>query len=567
MNAYYVSISISELQQWLVDEELPVFTDRITHSFKQLDAISSGAELENLFKGLPKFSLDDPAGVLIIEVSGPKTWQVDDMPAIRRLNLSVIRGFIPLTEDARKVLSINWATTIKLSPAIFEPKFIQYRLHNKELLASKAGDLLVNLFISNQKTDFTVNDLFVSALPRALLAAEHKKPDEIKKILGSQFDNLSETWVEYSFGYTRHKPVNRPKSLQSFYDVGLMLSSKYGKEHEIVIKLRDICESPDKDWPEQSLDVVYADEELASLSTDFYIDDTSDDFISLATLALFLRWKQAFHEQRQTVDAFSILEDVKALSEQVEITQVVNALWMLGAYLGMDHVSQICRYANKDNYPALASASIEKEFEAVPAWGDSKLESELDKRAVAAKVIEAEQAGQDKIAKAEQDANAAEQAAQDKIAKAEQDANAAEQAAQDKIAKAEQDANAAEQAAQDKIAKAEQDANAAEQAAQDKIAKAEQDANAAEQAATQKIEAAEIKAKAKTVKAKARVKTVVKTSEVEGEVAKNEKGLTKAQTKPSTAGVKIDKQKIEPQALEDQEGQLALAISNSECNT
>src|SRR5690554_4407540 len=118
MNAYYVSVSISELQQWLVDEELLVFTDRITHKIKQLDESSSGVELESLFKRLPKFSLDDSAGVLIVEIGGPESWQVDAVPAIRCLNLSVIKRFIPLTEDARKVLSVNWASTIKLSPAI-----------------------------------------------------------------------------------------------------------------------------------------------------------------------------------------------------------------------------------------------------------------------------------------------------------------------------------------------------------------------------------------------------------------------------------------------------------------
>lgn len=420
MSAYYISISISELQQWLADEELWIFTDSIMHSFKQLDADSSGAELENLFKRLPRFSLDDHAGVLIIEVSGPESWHVDDVPAIRRLSLSVTRCFIPLTEDARKVLSINWASTIKLSAAIFEPKFIQYRLHNKEVLANRAGNLCANLFVYHGYTRFVASDLFANTLPRALLTAEHKKTDEIKNILGSQIDKLAETWVEYSFGYTRHKPVNRPRNIQSFYDVGLLLSTKYEKDNDIIVKLRGICENPVKDWLEQSLDVVYTDEELASLSTGFYIDETSDELISLATLALFLRWKQAFHEQRQTVDAFSILEDVKILSEHVNITQVVNALWMLGAYLGMEHVSQIYRYANKDNYPALASVNIEKEFEAVPAWGDSNLESELDKRAAASdvRVIEIDQAAKDAIAKAAQDGTAAEQAAQDKNAAA-----------------------------------------------------------------------------------------------------------------------------------------------------
>lgn len=393
MSAYYISISISELQQWLVDEELPMLTDRITYSNKQLDANSNGVEVEDLFKRLPRFSLDDSAGVLIVEISGPEMWQVDDIPAIRRLNLSIIKKFTPLTEDARKILSVNWSSTINLSPAVFEPYFINFRLRDKKVLANKSGNLFTNLFIYDRKTEFAASELFMNALPRALLVAEQKKPDEIKEIV-KEHNNSLPTWVEYAFGYARNiatenpsKINNIPESIRSFYDVGLLLKSN-GIDDEVLTRLREACQNlvEGLSKQEQPFVAVYKNNELASMTTSFYKNGDGSGLINLVTLALFLRWKQAFHEQRQIVDVFSILEDVGRLSEQVNIDHVTSALWMLGAYLGMGYVSQIYRNANKNNYPALATIEIEKEFKAVPAWGASKLISEAEEKPAAVEV-------------------------------------------------------------------------------------------------------------------------------------------------------------------------------------
>ena len=102
MSKYFIGISISELQHWFADNELPLLTDRVTY-YKNCpdDSIPSDFDPGSIFNSLPAFSLDDPAGVLIVEISGPRTWEADDDPNIRYLTMSGVKQFIPLTEDAK----------------------------------------------------------------------------------------------------------------------------------------------------------------------------------------------------------------------------------------------------------------------------------------------------------------------------------------------------------------------------------------------------------------------------------------------------------------------------------
>ena len=91
INEYYIGISISELQQWLVDEELSVLKDRIVHSRVSLTKNSSFHDLLTLFKSLPVFAVDDQAGVLIVEISPSNTWVVDNDPRICHVSLSGVK--------------------------------------------------------------------------------------------------------------------------------------------------------------------------------------------------------------------------------------------------------------------------------------------------------------------------------------------------------------------------------------------------------------------------------------------------------------------------------------------
>ncbi|KOG93950.1 hypothetical protein AL345_06520 [Aeromonas caviae] len=364
MSKYFIGISISELQHLFADNELPLLTDRVTY-YKNCpdDSIPSDFDPGSIFNSLPAFSLDDPAGVLIVEISGPRTWEADDDPNIRYLTMSGVKQFIPLTEDARVALSIQWSDVIKLSEAIFEHEFTRFRINKKSISACKAGNLFANIFIDHKQSKFAASRLFTDSLPRALMAAEHKKQDEI----GKTFDRQVETWVERAFGdirkYDKGNKLldikDKADSLKSIAVVGLMLRNV---EVEAV---RVLTERLGKRWKiletkanddTKSLAPVYSDEIFSRLDINFNINQNGNESINLVTLALFLRWKMAFHNQRSKVDMLSILDDVKSLTGIVDVKLVSNALWMMGAYLGMENIAHTHHHLNKEKYPTLKFA-------------------------------------------------------------------------------------------------------------------------------------------------------------------------------------------------------------------
>jgi hypothetical protein len=377
MNKYFIGISISELQQWLADDELPVITERITHSRNPLGASLSGSELESLFKFLPAFSLDDTAGVMIVEVSGPETWKADENPHIRYLALSEVRKFIPLTDDAKIALSVNWSRVIQLSESVFEQQFTHFRIIRKSLIALKAGNLFANLFIDHGPTRFSATSLFAKALPRALMAAEHRNPNEIEKLRYFGDDELPETWVERAFGdikkYDKENKLiilrKKSENIRDIASVGILLSTVV-EVKDLTDKFRSIyirLEGTAKDH-NQSFVFVFADLELSQLKASFNVYSKDGESISLVTLGLFLRWKQAFHDQRSTVNAQSILSDVNNLIGFVDVELVANALWMMGAYLGMENISPTYRYLHQEKYHALRFVGNENVLKPVVAW-------------------------------------------------------------------------------------------------------------------------------------------------------------------------------------------------------
>lgn len=401
MHRYFIGISVSELQQWLADDVLPVLTGRIAHSRMRADAASSGSVPESLFKTLPAFAPDDPAGVLIAEVSGPGTWREDDDPGIRCLPLSGVKRFIPLTEDARTALTLHLAGMIDLSPAIFEHEFTRFRISRKRIAANNAGNLFVNLLINYDPGGYTADSVFADSLPRALMAAEHRKPDEIEELFGRQTGDLPETWVERAFGDIKparnNQPVNlrnMPVSLRGIYMLGLLLASAETVEDrtsDVRAVWQILGKKPNGIDP--SLALVYAEPKLLPLEVRLDVAQKGSAQVSLVTLALFLHWKMAFHDQRSTVDVLSMLNDVRSLAGFLKLEQVANALWMMGAYLGMEHIAPTYRYLHRKKYPALQFAGQEERLEPVRAWQLKETACPSERKPAAASVCGAGAAG------------------------------------------------------------------------------------------------------------------------------------------------------------------------------
>lgn len=375
MHRYFIGISVSELQQWLADDVLPVLTGRITYIKNHSGTALSLAAPDSLFVTLPAFAQDDPAGVLVAEVGGPGSWGEDEDPGIRRLPLSGVLRFIPLTEDAGKALTLHLAGMITLSPAMFEHGFTYFRIGRKSAAANRAGNLFANLLIDHGPAEFTAGSALAGSLPRALMAAEHRKPDDIAEFFGQQAGDFAETWVGRVFGDTRPARNNQPVNLKDMspsrrglYVLGVLMAGTETVKEQTG-EIRTVWKGLEKtDVGPPSLAVVYGDPTLSRLEMCLDVDQQGSARVSVVTLALFLHWKFAYHDQRSTVDVPSILKDVKSLVGLVKPEQVANALWMMGAYLGMEHVAPSYRYLHREKYPALLFAGKEEGLDSVPVW-------------------------------------------------------------------------------------------------------------------------------------------------------------------------------------------------------
>lgn len=362
MSQYIVSISIGELQRWLSDDQLSILSHRIVFSRSPIDGNLSAEYFECLFNHLPSFALDDSAGVLFVEIGPPSTWVLDNYHAVCHLKLSEVKRFIPLTEDSRKALGVRWSDVLNFSPAIFQSEFSYFRLTKKSLLARSAGNRFVNIFITSE-SDFICSDsLYCDSLIRAIMAAELSSFDEIEHAICCHNAALKETWIERLFGdvrkYDKENKLlhlnNVSTHLRSIMILGVLFSTVESTRiitdeiRSVYAKLKEQIKSDDK-----SLLLVYSNPELTKLTVNFFIDPEGNETISLVSLGLFLRWKQAFFDARSKVNTQLIQDDIRSLIGFVEVDSVKRALWLMGAYLGMDYIAPTYRQLHNSSYPAL----------------------------------------------------------------------------------------------------------------------------------------------------------------------------------------------------------------------
>lgn len=168
---------------------------------------------------------------------------------------------------------------------------------------------------------------------------------------------------------TGRQPERHAAQSQGVYVLGMLMAGT-DTVQDLTGEVRTVWEGlrEKTNGAEPSLALVYGDPALSRLEIRLDVAQKGSARISLVTLGLFLHWKLAFHDQRSTVDVPSVLNDVKSLAGLVKPEQVANALWMMGAYLGMEHFAPTYRHLNRQKYRALLFAGQEERLELVPAW-------------------------------------------------------------------------------------------------------------------------------------------------------------------------------------------------------
>lgn len=351
MSVCYICLSISELQQLLVDDGITVLVNRLHSPGVVLDENSSPTLVDPLLFFSPSFIVDDPAGALILEFTDSETLLVKDHHLLRTIPLRAVKRFIPFTVDARDVLSVTWSSLIKLSDPIFERSYQKYRLKIKTSSANRAGTQLVESFFKVESFDGLDPSKLLDFLPVALLRAEHRSAEEIISITGENLNAIEDNWVAECFGYTRRKSIKTQDALKPFADLGIILTN--GPSGEVLNQLRDACRRLNES-ANLTLDRICSERDISSLSIQNRLALGETISIPVISLALFLRWKQAFHDNRSTLDSVMLAEDIQGLSGTVSAKAVLTALWLTGAYLGTEYVSPLYRQYSGAKYAALA---------------------------------------------------------------------------------------------------------------------------------------------------------------------------------------------------------------------
>lgn len=368
MNQYFISISVSELQQWLGDDQLPIVRDRISQ-------IEENERICHLLQRLPAFSIDDEAGVLFVQIGYPDSWDPTTDISVVLINLRDVVEFIPLTKYAEDVLNIRYSSVIALGEPRFEHEFIHFKYQTKSKLSKLIGNRFVNTLINFGSTKFSVRDDLLKHLPRALMAADHRIPKINNLAPDSEDAKNTTSCVEIGFEYTRQKPLKESKELACLLDIGLALKAKESQLLEaksLINELRDVCKQlkSKNDESKLSLLEIFSDKELIQFDEKTLKKHKKILPVSIISLALFLRWKHTFHEaQGERFNIKAVTKDIEELaSDLIDVGHIADALWLLGAYLGGEFITPFCREFHQNEYPSLQFANEKTALKSIDAW-------------------------------------------------------------------------------------------------------------------------------------------------------------------------------------------------------
>lgn len=381
MGEYYFSLSVSELQQWLVDDTLAIGADRFVlfpQEFSQqpnpgTNDDAKSMQIALLLARLPAFALDDSAGVLICKVDEPEKWHPTGIPGVYNLQLANVLEFIPLTQGGFDSLGLRFSSIIKISHPRFETEFVRHRYEIKAKFSKRAGDLLIESLINFGENNFVISEETIKFLPEALKFAEHAAESEPADGVLSH-----KNWLNLFFGYRRNKPLPNHEIINNIADIGIVLASiekkinaewmpelvefrdKWRKLYNRLKSMRDISE--------EMLGEIYSDNQLNSLNIEFVKKFSGTNKISLVSMGLFLHWKQRFHNNNSHINFHALISDLNSLADRVDIDDVAIAVWLFGAYLGTSEILPFYRFLHKEKYFVLNFSNDIPELKPINAW-------------------------------------------------------------------------------------------------------------------------------------------------------------------------------------------------------
>lgn len=373
MRIYYVGISISELQHWIVNEVLTLPGSRIFASLSPVSSDSSPDTLVSFFSKLPDFASIDHAGVIIAQLS--RKPELADDPVFCTISMDCAQQFIPLTNNARSSLSINWQSNIKLAEAYLETSFLQYIYKRKAQSAVSAGNAFVECLFQKELIEGLSFEKFHKGVFQSLLSADGYQEDEIYK----QTTNGSWILCEALFRYsrTKHEIMEKPASIRSILDTGVILRES-GKYPVLIDQFSAISKQLFSELPNHKsneFDLFYSCKEIQGLSVNLYSEQESSNSTSIFTASTFLHWRETFHDNNK-ISLEELHSHLEQLSKTIPIEQAAEAVWLFGAYLGWEYIGPIYRSLKSEKYPALILAPFK--LKAINSWSFALKEAQTE---------------------------------------------------------------------------------------------------------------------------------------------------------------------------------------------
>ncbi len=355
-----VGVTYGEFQAWYNYGEIRLAAQRISlleaQEFRKESAGVVSPMVSVVLGRLPQLSLDDEEGILLVRLKamrrevasiGVGGWDAQTV----LVPIENVEEIIPLTERARRILEPRVrGLGVRLSPAYFEAGVQDALGLRGSRRGLRGGDALMGTLFSSGSEIIDDSHRRGTALAVRLLDKRPPVDGDVRR------DSQElEQWLSYAFSFTRHDPydegnlgylMDAGKVLKEAWEGDSLRASDLQRYREIVRELRS------SRHPEDGLQVILADSRIADFSEGLRCRNPHAFSEGLAPLVMFLRWKDVFHKNGDSVDFEGLLAETPELVASVGFRSTALGVWLLGCFAGYDGIApEIYRAGGHGVYP------------------------------------------------------------------------------------------------------------------------------------------------------------------------------------------------------------------------
>lgn len=355
-----VSVTYGEFQAWYNYGEIRLAAQRLAllddSEFSEESRSATSPIVSALLGRIPQLSLDDEEGVLLVRLRARNTelaplgnGQLDAQTVL--VQIGDVEEVIPLTDRARRILEPRLhAFGLRLSPAYFEADAQEALGLRGVRRARRGGDALVELLF-DVKLD-CIHDTYGRSARFAIRLLDNRS--QVDRAQTHDPDDL-EKWVSFAFGYTRHDPYDLG-NLGYLMDAGIILKDLWERDSQGAPDLeryREIIKQMKRRrQPADGLNVILDEDLIADYSENLSAQGARAFPDGLAPLVMFLRWKDVFHKNGNSVDFDILFTETQTLVDSIGSRPTAVAVWLLGCFVGYECIApEIYRAGGEKVYP------------------------------------------------------------------------------------------------------------------------------------------------------------------------------------------------------------------------